>query len=187
MSHSFVLWLHIAAAMLLVGGTVASRLAASGIGAAADLSALRGALDAVLRATRFNPLLAVTVLLSGALLGRLWWGEAWFWVAVATWFANLVLAVRFIAPGHRALHVALEHAGHGAVGAEIDALRRRLPAPALDVMIGLDFGVLLLMVVKPSAATALLWLAVAVALSCVIRYAPALARGGRARPVAAAG
>ena len=187
MLHSFVLWLHIAAAMLLVGGTVASRLAAGGIGAAADLSALRSALDAVGRATRLNPLLAVTVLLSGAVLGGAWWGEPWFRVAVAIWFANLVLAVRFVAPGYRTLHVALEHAGHGAVPAEIDALRRRLPAPALDVMIGLDLGVLLLMVLKPAGATALLWPAAAVVFSGAVRYALALVRGGRTGPVAAAG
>jgi hypothetical protein len=187
MSHAFVLWLHIAAAMLLVGGTVASRFAGGGISAAADLSALRGALDTVGRATRFNPLLAAIVLLSGAMLGGGWWGEPWFWVAVAIWFTNLVLAVRFVAPGHRSLHMALEHAGHGAVPAEIDTLRRRLPAPALDVMIGLDLGVLLLMVLKPAGAMGLLWPAAAVALSGAVRYALELVRGGRAGPAAAAG
>jgi hypothetical protein len=179
MSHAFVLSLHIGAAMLLVGGTVASRLAGGGIRAAADLSALRGALDAVGRATRFNPLLAAIVLLSGAMLGGGWWGEPWFWVAVAIWFANLVLATRFVAPGHRSLHAALEHAGHGVVPAEVDALRRRLPAPALDVMIGLDLGVLLLMVLKPAGTTALLWPAAAVALSGAIRLALELVRGER--------
>jgi hypothetical protein len=187
MLHSFVLYLHVAAAMLLVGGAVASRLAASGIRAAADLSALRGALDANRRTARLNPLLAGAVLLSGVALGRGWWDAPWLWAALATWIANLVLAVRFVVPGHRVLHIAAEHAGPGEVPAEIDALRRRLPALALDVMIGLDFGTLLLMVAKPSGVTALLWPAAAVALSCALRYAVPGGRGERVHPAAIAG
>jgi hypothetical protein len=187
MLHVFVLYLHIAAAMLLVGGTAASRLADSGVRAAPDLSALRGALDVIRRAMRLNPLLAIAVLLTGAVLGRGWWSEPWFWVAVATWFANLVLAVRFVVPGHRSLHLAAEQAGHGEVPAEVDAARQRLPTLALDVMIGLDFGTLLLMVVKPSAATALLWPLAAVALACAIRYAMPMTRGERARPATVTG
>ncbi|MCW5634074.1 MAG: hypothetical protein KIT17_12135 [Rubrivivax sp.] len=185
MAHAFVLYLHIAAAMLLVGGTVAARLAGSGVRAATDLSALRGALDAVRRATRLNPLLAILVLASGAVLGRSWWSTPWFWVATAAWIGNLAMAVRFVGPGHRALGLAAQRAGSGAVPDGVDALRHRLaPALALDVMIGLDFGTLLLMVLKPSGTVpALLWPALGVLLSCAMRSTRPAARG---EPAAAA-
>lgn len=183
MSHFFLLFLHIASATLLIGSTAASRIAERGLRAAPDLATLRGALDIVQRATRFNPMLAIVMLFSGALLGRVgWWHEPWFWVAVATWIANLILAVRFVVPGHQALGKAAAQAGDGPVPAPLDALRRaRAPAIALDVMIGLDFGTLLLMVVKPDAEAALLWPLLGVALSCAIRLVNA-ERAARSKP-----
>jgi hypothetical protein len=173
MSYSFVLYLHIASAMMLMGSTGASRIAEQGLRAAPDLATLRGALDVVRRATRLNPVFAIVMLLSGAVLGRTGsWTEPWFWVAVATWFANLVLAVRFVGPGHQALGMAAAQAGDGPVPSPVDALRRaRAPALALDVMIGLDLATLLLMVVRPAIDTALVWPALGVALSCAIRFA----------------
>lgn len=185
MLHFFILYVHIAAAMLLVGGTAAARLADRAVRAAADLCALRGALGAVGSAARLNPALAVALLLTGAVLGRGWWDAPWFWVAVASWVVNAVLAARFAGPAHHALLLAAQRAGDGAVGADVDALRQRVaPALALDVMVGLDFGLLLLMVLKPSLAGALLWPAATVALSCALRHVPALAGGTRGRPAA---
>lgn len=187
MLHSFVIFLHIASAMLLMGSTAASRIAERGLRAAPDLATLRGALDIVQRTTRFNPMLAIVMLVSGAILGRVgWWSEPWFWVAVATWIANLILAVRFVVPGHQVLGMAVAQAGDGPVPAPLDALRQaRAPAIALDVMIGLDFGTLLLMVIKPDVETALFWPLVGVALSCAIRFAGDLPRIGRSAPAPA--
>jgi hypothetical protein len=188
MLNLIVLYLHIASATLLMGSTLASRLAERALRGAADLATLRGALDVVQRSTRFNPPLAMILLISGAYLGQEgWWSTAWFWVAVATWFSNLVLAVRFVVPGHRSLGITAAQAGDGPIPVAIDTLRRAVaPAVALDMMIGLDFGTLLIMVVKPGAATAWLWPLLGVALGCAIRAARSLHASGHASPAAAA-
>lgn len=188
MTHLTLLALHIAAAMLLVGGSAAARLADAAIGSAADLSALRGALDALGRAARLNPVFAIVLLLTGAALGSGWWGTTWFWVAVAGWAVNTLLAARVVVPAQRALQLAVERAGRGPVPAEVDALRRRrMPAIARDAMLGLDVGILLLMVSKPSAGAAVPWPLAAAALSVTIGQLLPIARGGRARPAAAEG
>lgn len=185
MLYPVVLYVHIASAILLVGGTAATRFAHSALRAAADLSALRGALDTLRRATCLNPALAVALLLTGAVLGRGWWDAPWFWVAVVSWVANSLLAARLLVPAHQSLQRAAQRGGDGVVPAEVDALRHRLaPALALDVMVGLDFGMLVLMVLKPAVAGALAWPAAAVALSCALRYVVPLARGERSRPAA---
>ncbi len=116
MSHLFFLYLHVASATVLMGGTVASRFALLSLIGAPDLATLRGALAAVQRICRFNPALAIVMLISGAVLGRVgWWSDAWFWVAVATWMANSILALRFVVPGHHVLGKAAARAGDGSV------------------------------------------------------------------------
>ncbi|HEY5632683.1 MAG TPA: hypothetical protein VIT02_02870 [Burkholderiaceae bacterium] len=184
----FVLYLHIASAVLLMGSTLASRLAEGALRGAPNLATLRGSLDVVHSTTRFNPPLAMILLISGAYLGEGgWWSTMWFWVAVATWFSNLLLAVRFVVPGHQSLGIAAAQAGDGQIPAAIDALRRAVvPAVALDVMIGLDFGTLLIMVFKPDGATAWLWPLLCVAASCAIRFARNLYASARTAPTAAA-
>lgn len=188
MLNLLVLYLHIASATALMGATLASRLAEHTMRSAPDLATLRGALAVVQRTTRFNPPLALILLITGAYLGQEgWWSTAWFWVAVATWFANLVLAVRLVVPGHRTLGMAADQAGHGPVPPAIDALRRAVvPAVALDVMIGLDFGTLLIMVLKPGAATAWLWPLLAVGLGCAIRFARRAHASAHGAPAASA-
>jgi uncharacterized membrane protein len=171
MSYEFVLWLHVVAATLLVGSSVAARSARSSVLRASDLAALRGALDVVRRATRFNPLLAILLLATGVWLGSAgFWSAAWFWVALAGWFANLTLAVRVVGPGHQRLGALAGAAGDGPVPAAVDALRRaRATAFAMDAMLGLDLGLMLLMAVKPPPGTVLLWPALGVALVVALR------------------
>jgi hypothetical protein len=180
MTHPILLCLHIAAAMLLVGGSAAARLAEAAVADAADLPTLRGALDGLGRAARLNPAFAIVLLLTGAALGSGWWGTTWFWVAVAGWAANTGLAARVVGPARRALQLAAESAGRGPISAEVDALRRRrVPAIARDAMLGLDVGILLLMVSKPSAGAAVLWPLAAAALSIAIGQLRPIARGRR--------
>ncbi|GMV47038.1 MAG: hypothetical protein AMXMBFR66_24360 [Pseudomonadota bacterium] len=181
-----VLYLHVAAAVVLVGATVASRLAERGVSDAPDLAALRGALDVGRRTGRANPLLALVLLASGLYLGRAGlWSAPWFWLAFATWFANLVLAARVVVPARRALGAAAAQAGEGAVPTQVDALRRaRAPAIAHDVMIGLDLGTLMLMLARPEPGMALLWPLLGVALSCASRVAASLPRLARPTPAA---
>lgn len=188
MLNLFVLFLHMASAALLMGSTLASRMAEHAVRGAPDLATLRGSLDVVQRTTRFNPVLALILLISGAYLGQEgWWSTMWFWVAVATWFSNLLLAVRFVVPGHRSLGIAAAQAGNGSVPTAIDALRRAMvPAVALDVMIGLDFGTLLIMIVKPGASTAWLWPLVGVAVGCAIRFVRTLHASTRSAAAAVA-
>jgi hypothetical protein len=188
MTHLILLALHIAAAMLLVGGSAAVRLAEAAIGNAADLPTLRGALDGLGRAARLNPVFAIVLLLTGAALGSGWWGTTWFWVAVAAWVANNVLAASVVEPARRALQLAAEGAGRGPISAEVDVLRRRrVPAIARDAMLGLDVGILLLMVSKPSAGAAVLWPLAAAALSIAVGQLQPIARGGRGGPAAIEG
>lgn len=173
MAYDFILYLHIASAMLLIGSSVASRAAERGLRTAPDVATLRGALDVVQRATRFNPALALVMLASGVWLGDAGvWSATWFWVAVATWCANLILAVRFVVPGHRSLGAAASQAADGPVPPRLDELRHaRAQLFALDAMIGLDLGTLVLMVSRPESGSALLWPALGVMLVWAIRAA----------------
>jgi hypothetical protein len=187
MSHLFVLYLHVAVAVLLARNTAASRLAERNVLAAAELATLRGALSVLQQITRFNPLLAIALLLSGAYLGRQgMWATPWFAVAVAAWFANLALVVRYVVPNHKALGQAAGAAGDGPVVQAIDVLRKaRAPARALDAMIGLDFGVLMLMVTRPGIGLSLVWPALGVAAMLAYRVLAGAPKGlSSARTVA---
>ena len=170
MSYDVTLFVHVLAAVMLMGGTVAVRLGHHAVLDASQLAALRGALDVVRRIGRANPVLALLLLASGAYLGTTGlWATPWFWVSLATWIANGVLAARIVVPAAQAIGAAAAAAGDGAVPTAIDAMRRApRPAIAHDVMIGLDLGTLAIMIAKPEwlGATLTPLLGVALMLGC---------------------
>ena len=185
---NFVVFLHVASAALLMGGAVASRLAERAVGAANDLATLRGALDVLRRMSRINPALALLLLASGAWLGRHgMWATPWFLLAVASWFANLILVARFVLPHQRTLGMAVDRASEGPVPPAVDAQRSAsAPAYAHDAMIGLDFGVLVLMIVKPGMEWARAAPVLGAALMVTIRRAGRAAGASQLVPAAPA-
>ena len=173
MEYTTILYLHILSATLLVGSSVAARLARRVVLGAADLASLRAATDVVRRVSLANPGLAIILLASGLYLGRVgFWHAAWFWAAIAAWLINSLLAVRVVGPAGRRLGLTAARAGDGTIPADVAALRRaRVPAVAADVMIGLDLAVLLLMIAKPAAALAILCLPAGVGLMLMLGLA----------------
>ena len=175
MEDTLILYLHILSATLLVGSSVASRLARRVVLGAADLASLRAAAEVVRCISLANPGLAIILLASGLYLGSVgFWHAAWFWAAVAAWLINSLLAVGVVGPAGRRLGLAAAGAGDGTIPADVAALRRaRAPAVAADVMIGLDLAVLLLMIAKPAAALAILCLPAGVGLMLMLGLADA--------------
>lgn len=159
MEHTLMLYLHILSAALLVGSSAAARRARRVLLDASQQASLRAVAEVSRRISLANPVFAMLLLASGLYLGSAgFWSMAWFWVALAAWVANLALAAMVLGPAGARLGMAAARAGDGAIPPHLDALRRaRAPALAADAMIGLDLGVLLLMVAKPTAVAAIVW------------------------------
>lgn len=171
MIHTLVLYAHLLSAALLMGATIAARFARTAVLQAGDTSALRGALDVARRISRANPVLALVLLASGAWLGSAgYWRSPWFWVAVAAWFANLLLAVKVVVPAGQRAGAAGAQTTDGPVPAELDALRREPAAAAAhDAMIGLDLAILAVMIAKPAPVEAIVWPLLGVMLMLLVR------------------
>ena len=183
MDRTLLLTAHIACAVSLVGNTLAARQARGGVRTASDLAGLRGALDVLRRGAQANPALALVVLATGVLLARHGlWQLPWFWVAVGLWLANLVLAVGVVVPAAKRLGAAAAQAGDGPVPEAVDRLRTAAgPATAQDLMIGLDLGMLAMMVAKPGLGAALAWPLLGRLLALLVALAPRLRMPARAR------
>ncbi|MBE7416525.1 MAG: hypothetical protein HS128_02055 [Ideonella sp.] len=173
MAHSFILYVHILAATLLIGSSVAARAARRVMLGATDLTSLRAAAEVARRISLANPAIAMVLLATGLYLGGAgFWRAAWFWVAVAAWAVSSVLAGKVLGPSGRRLGVAAARAGNGAIPPQVEALRRaRAPVIAADVLLGLDLSLLLLMVAKPAVMAAIVWPLLGVGLALALGYA----------------
>lgn len=161
--YTAALFLHILAAMVLVGGSLFTQLLRGPIRSATSIGALRGWLDLGRRSARLNPPSALLLLATGLWLGRDgWWDFPWFWVAVGAWAVNATLAVAVVRRAAVAVAVAAARAGDGPVSSGIDRLRRsRSWALAETVMATNDLALLFLMVDKPALGRSLAVVALA--------------------------
>ncbi|MCC7034933.1 MAG: hypothetical protein IT179_19075 [Acidobacteria bacterium] len=152
-AYSLAILLHLVAAMVLVGASVSSVYVRRAILEATSIGALRAWLGFAHRSSTANPVAALALLGTGIYLGsRGWWTHAWFYVALASWLANSVLAARVLKPAGAAMGAAMAGVPDAApVDGRVDALRR---SPGWRVagalMLASDMAMLYVMVLKPS-------------------------------------
>lgn len=174
-TYSLAVLVHVTAATLLIGRSMAERPIHRAIVAAPTLPLLRAWLEFGRRSAQANPVIAFAVLGTGLYLGSLgWWTESWFQVAAAAWVANSLLAARIIAPAARALGAAAS-GGDGPVPPSLDAARRGAAWPlAAAVMRANDLAMLYVMLAKPLFAESVATVSIAMALSLAVELAARL-------------
>lgn len=148
--HGAVLFLHVLAALVLVGHSLGTPLVLAAIRDAPTPPALLAWLRFARDSARVNPFAALVLLASGIQLGSGRWGEGWLQVACALFVVSAALAVGVVkATGERVAALAVA-AGEGVVSPAVDELRR---SPrwmlAADALIATDLATLFLMVVQP--------------------------------------
>lgn len=158
--YTWMLFVHVASAMVLIGVSVVMPAVRTATLKAATLAELRGLLDFSRRAHRWNPLAAFVLLGTGIYLGSIgWWTQPWFHVAVGAWVMNALLAGAVVERSARQLGAAAVAAGDGPIPRHIDALRlARAPRIAHGLMTANDAAILYLMFQKPGLPESLLWL-----------------------------
>lgn len=169
--YSIALLVHVTAGVVLIGSSLFAPITRRAILSTSSIEALRDWLDFARRSVRANPPAALALLLTGLYLGANgWWSQPWFFVAIAAWLVNVLLAVLVLQRRAMVLGQAAGRAATGPIDAAVDALRR---APswdtAEDVMLANDLAMIYLMFIKPSLAE-----------SCLVVGAGALYAGLRA-------
>jgi uncharacterized membrane protein len=191
-SYDLVVFVHVVAAVVLVGGgLLATPTVNAAIRQAPTIPELRRWLTVGKPLGRVNPISSVTLLATGIYLASIgdWWGAPWVQVAVGLWVANSVLASTLLKPSMGAIaRLAIDAEGEQ-IGPQLDAARRspRL-AVTEDVMLASDLGVLFLMVVKPAGYFAALLVVVMAQLALfgtrTLRHLASTRSTGRASPAA---
>ena len=150
-TYSWIVLLHVTAAMLLIGSAVASFHTTQAMVDASSASALRTLLDVFRRVAAAGRPLALSVLISGVSLGSYgWWTQPWFYIAIGLWILQATLAARVLRPHAQALAATIRPSDTH-ISAEVAAvLSSRSWLVAAAVMHGNDFAMLYLMVNKPS-------------------------------------
>jgi hypothetical protein len=151
--YAIGLFVHIGAAIVLVGGSIlATPAIRAAVLHASTLPELRGWLAAGRPLATINPVASFTLLGSGLYLTHAggWWAAGWVHVAVALWLANTAIAAAVVKPAMHRLASTAMSAGDGLVGPDLDRLRRtRRWSVGHRVMLANDVGVLYLMTSKP--------------------------------------
>ncbi len=172
-SSEIVVFVHVAVAFVLVGSSLSAPLLRNAIRGAASPGELKQWVGFARRATRLNPAAALVLLASGIWLGAQgWWSTGWFWVSIAAWLANSLLAVLVVNRTEALLDKA---ADAGWPAAAVDPIRF---APSWDAasgaMLANDLALVWIMLHKPSLAASVALTAAANAILVGI----ALARRG---------
>jgi uncharacterized membrane protein len=182
--YDTVLFVHIAAAVVLVGGSlVATPAIRSATRRAGSVDELRLWLSFGRPFKTIDPVSSLTLVASGAYLATAgdWWAHAWVQAALALWISNTAIAAGVQNPAIERLATAARKTPAGPVTAQLDALRsnRRWSATA-NTLLANDLAVLYLMVSKAGYAAAIV--AVTVAQAAVHGTALSLAHRRRAQP-----
>ena len=151
-AYSLVLFAHVVAAVALVGHSLASPVIRALLREADTLADLRRSVAFEQRISRFNPGVALVLLVSGIYLGSAgWWSQGWFYLSIGAWVVNALLAGLVVKAAGTELLSAAVAAGEGPVPPKVDALRRspRL-ALAAQVMLANDIALLFVMMNKPT-------------------------------------
>lgn len=147
--YTAILMVHIAAAFLLVGRSLAVPTIAGGIERAESPAALRLLLSLLHQVSRFNPIAALVLLASGLYLGTAgFWRTGWFWVAVTLWVVNAAVVNAVVKPH-------LTQFKDAPWGAETEALlQARGWKGGIYTMLANDLATLFLMFATPSLPVA---------------------------------
>lgn len=161
--YELLLFLHVAVAFALVGGSLSAPRFRGAIRAAGSSAEMRQWIGFARRATRLNPAAALIVLATGIWLGSQgWWTEGWFYVSIAAWLANSLLAVLVVNRTEESLEKAVD------AGGTLEAVDSIRFATKWDVatasMLANDFALIWIMMQKPSATASLVVIVAANAL-----------------------
>lgn len=150
MLYPLVLFVHVAAGVLLVGHSLLAPVLRKAIETADSLPALRSLVAFDRQAAAFNPIAALVLLASGIYLGSAGsWYAAWFYVAVVLWVADSALAAGVVNRAAARAQAAATAPGI-AIPTDVDLLRRsRAWSTAQAIIAGNDIAVLFLMIAKP--------------------------------------
>ncbi len=172
--YTLVVFAHVAAAAVLVGGSL---LAAPGVRAAVRRTRSAQEVSAFLAVGRplrvVDPIAALLVLATGVYLTSVghWWDLGWVQVATALWVVNSVTAKAVVEPAVQRLAAAAGDAVDGSIDARLDALRwSRAWSLGTDLLLANDAAVLYLMTVKPGLAGSLIAVLVTNALVMAAGY-----------------
>jgi hypothetical protein len=185
--YTLVVFIHIAAAVaLLAGSVIGSPALRAAARRAATVQELRAYLSLGRPLLVLEPAGALLVLASGIYLTAFWgWSLGWIQVATGLWILNTAVAAALVHPAHKRITQAAAGAGDEPVGPQLHALRSS-PRWVLggDVLMANDAAVLYLMVAKPGLAVSLAIAAGLNALVLVVRLV--IGRLRRPAPTAAA-
>jgi len=180
-TYSLVLFVHILAAIVLVGSTLFSSVVRRTVLVAGSAAEVRAWLGFGRRAAAANPFAALALLGSGIYLGRVgFWTQGFFVVAAGAWLVNSLLAALVVKRTAAAIAIGASRSLDGTVPPDVERRRRSLAWETAErVMQANDLAVLYLMVEKPAlpASLALLLAAnlVAFGVGLVRRPRPATA------------
>ncbi len=150
--YTLILFLHVAAGLVLVGASLLTPLINRAIENTESVAALRSLLSLDQQAAAANPVAALVLLGSGIYLGTGGWFHAgWFYVSLALWVVNGVLAVVIVRrAAMRLAKSAIASGSGGAIPAEVAEMRRsRARTMAESVMAANDVAILYVMIGKP--------------------------------------
>jgi uncharacterized membrane protein len=186
MLYELVLFIHVAAAVaLLSGSVVGSPAVRAAVRRAATTQELRAYLAIGRPLLVLEPASAMFVLASGVYLTSVanFWTLGWVQVAVAFWLVNAVVAATLVKPAISRIAAETSTAADGPVGPPLDALRW---APRWsvggDALLANDAAMLYLMVMQPGLAGSLL---VLLAANLAVAAARGLGPGFRHAPAGA--
>jgi hypothetical protein len=180
--HALVLFAHVVAATVLVGGSLVAPFARHAIRDAPTLGALRPWLSFVRNSTRLHPLAALVLLASGVYLAAGRWSEGWLPVSTALFVVTSLVAVKAVGARGERIAALAASAGEGPIGPDIDALRRSAAwGVAGDVLVANDLAALFLMSVQPGLLASI----AAVVVSNGVVAALRAVRGGAPAPAPA--
>jgi uncharacterized membrane protein len=188
-SYMLMVFVHVAAAVMLLGGSVlGSPHVRASVRRATHTRELRAYLAMGQPLLVLEPVAALLVLASGVFLASVanFWTLAWVQVATVFWLVNAVVAGALVKPAIGRLAAAAAEAGDGPVGEHLEVLRRSSRwSFGGDLLMANDTAMLFLMVFKPGLTGSLLAVATANGVTLAFRIAarafrsPAMLTPGR--------
>lgn len=182
-------FVHIAAAMVLVGAAAASYPVMALIERSRNVAELRPLTQLLGLVFRIAPIAAVVTLLAGLHLAfaGAWWGSGWVVVALVLFVAAGGIAGAYLDPHAKRLIAAVEAVADGPVPAAVrDLVHQPGPHRMERVLTGIDVAILILMTNKPGYAVALLVAAAAIATGVLWSAAARRRVAARTAPATAA-
>lgn len=181
--YSLALLAHVTTATILTGHALLAPLIRRAVLSADSLAMLRAWLEFAQRAARANPIAAMILLATGVYLGSAgWWTQPWFYVALAAWLANSLLATLVIQKTAARIGRAAG-SRDGVIAPDVDHIRQSRAWHVADtVLASNDLAMIYVMFQKPGLLEACLVVmgGIAIALAWIHRPARATVQQGEA-------